>query len=83
MKFEIRLEIECGETTCASRPGEFCEWFGTRKLGQIPICTLFPTPGSSKHPLTRDLEEKDGWTQRCPECLKAAKYHIVTDYDDD
>ncbi len=67
MKRTLRVEIECGETTCASEPGKFCEFFGSRNFGSVPVCALFPAGDST----WTDLEEKDGWTQRCSQCIAA------------
>lgn len=70
-KVVIKLEIECGETTCASEPGKFCRFVGAMRFGTIPICLLFPDRES---PHTR-LEDKDGWLQRCPQCMENG--HVV------
>ena len=37
MKYKIELEIECGEETCASEPGKFCRWFGSKSFGRKPV----------------------------------------------
>ena len=69
----LRIQIECGETTCASEPGRFCRFLGSRRMGTVPVCMLFPekNPGR-KHPggIT-ELEQTTGWLQRCPACLAA------------
>lgn len=65
MKKLITLEINCGKKTCASEPGKFCKFFGTKMLGQFPVCCLFPGADTSY----TTLEEVDGWVQRCEECL--------------
>lgn len=65
---------DVGEKTCASRPGKFCVYFGSRKFGQDPICMLFPNfsySGQTEH--YTHLEEKDGWVQRCKACIDAEK----------
>jgi hypothetical protein len=67
MKQTLKIEIECGEKTCASEPGKFCFYFGRVKFGQVPTCCLFP---SVDQPWIR-LEDKDGWVQRCEVCLKS------------
>jgi hypothetical protein len=58
------ISIECGEKTCAKEKGKFCCNVRTFRIGSFKYCGIWP--GS-------DLEEKDGWLQRCPECLKAEK----------
>jgi len=68
MKTVLPIEIECGKTTCASEPGAFCRFVGSRAFGTQPLCTLFPD--TEDHPYTR-LCEIDGWLQRCPVCLAA------------
>lgn len=55
----IQLEINCGDFTCASEPGKFCKCLGTSKFGQLSKCNLFDG----------NLEEEEGWLQRCQECL--------------
>ena len=65
----LTIDIECGVDTCASKKGKFCKFFGSRKFGQIPVCTLFPSDIST---FTK-LEEKEGWTQRCGACKEATK----------
>lgn len=69
----LRIDIECGEKTCASTPVEFCQFFGARKLGTIPVCLLFPNPyhGYKDPHSATPLEELDGWTLRCRACLEA------------
>jgi hypothetical protein len=59
---KVTLSYECGETTCATEPGKFCRFLGAIHFGQVPVCMLFDN---------RELQEKEGWTQRCEECLEA------------
>jgi hypothetical protein len=66
MKKTLKIDIECGEKTCASEPGKFCEFFGSMKFGQVPVCRLFPSIDDNPYTI---LEDKDGWTQRCTRCL--------------
>lgn len=61
MKF--KLEIECGEKTCASEPGKFCSQMSSKKYGTIPWCSFFDV----------ELFEKDGWIQRCEDCMNKAE----------
>lgn len=72
MKHILKLEIECGEKTCASEPGKFCKWLSTRKMGTIRFCWLFSADHQGKAtPLEED--EKHGWIQRHPDCLACAE----------
>lgn len=64
---ELRVRVECGATTCASSPGKFCKYVGARKMGTVSICLLFPSIDTS----FTDLEDDDGWLQRCPDCISA------------
>lgn len=41
MKTTLTFQIECGETTCASEPGKFCQYVGVQGFGTKPICLLF------------------------------------------
>ena len=61
----ITLKVDCGETTCASTPGNFCQFFGTMRFGTVPLCRLFPSIGDT----FTELHEKDGWVQRCASCI--------------
>ena len=54
------LELEFGDTTCASEPGKFCEFAGTKRFGTLPVCALFDQ---------RLFDNDDGWLARCPKCL--------------
>ena len=65
----LSFEITCGESTCAYESGKFCKFIGTVQLGTVPVCRLF-CDGYSSYTI---LKEKDGWVQRCDECLKKAK----------
>ena len=56
----LSIPINCGEKTCASAPGVFCKQIRTLKYGQIWICNIFE----------KELEIKNGWTQRCDQCLQ-------------
>lgn len=64
----LRIVIECGENTCASEPGKFCQYLGSTKLGTVTICTLFP----STHESFTYLENTSaGWVERCAACKQA------------
>lgn len=62
---QLNIQINCGNTTCASKPGEFCKYMGSRHFGSVPICTLFP----SEDAIYTELQDKGGWVQRCQDCL--------------
>lgn len=69
MKRKLMLEIECGDKTCASEPGVFCDKIYQQpklKWPQIPMswcCRLFNVELSEDKPC--------GWLQRCQACLDA------------
>lgn len=63
----IKIEIKCGENTCASAPGVFCRFLGTVRFGAVSVCRLFPDHTDS-HTV---LDEVDGWVQRCDACKEA------------
>jgi len=69
MKTTLTLKIECGPTTCASEPGAFCSFVGSREFGTQPLCTLFP---DAEYPYSR-LRDIDGWLQRCRACMEAER----------
>ena len=58
----LSIPSSCGATTCAERPGTFCEWLRTRRFGTVPCCGLFDGA---------DLKDKDGWVQRLQKCVAA------------
>lgn len=58
MKKTISIDIECGETTCASEPGQFCHLLRL-KLNGRGVCYLYG-----------EVEDKDGWLMRHPRCLE-------------
>lgn len=71
MKVQIQFNIECGKNTCASEPGKFCQFTGSKSFGTIPFCTLF------QEPLEVSADQYGGlglgWTQRCKACKQQAK----------
>ena len=73
MNLLLKIPIECGEKTCASEPGKFCLYFGTKKFGQIAVCLLFRDQSVRSLDSAQELDDKDGWTQRCYQCLEATK----------
>lgn len=56
------LPIKCGERTCASEPGKYCQYLITTHLGTRFHCQLFMLP-------PEELKEKGGWLQRHAACL--------------
>lgn len=56
--------FETGEHTCASEPGVFCPFVGTRGLGGHYVCMLF----TDEQGRPRPLKDKDGWLQRALIC---------------
>ena len=63
----LEIRIVCGERTCATEPGKFCEHIGALYFGTFHVCRLFPGDAG---PWTA-LEDRDGWLQRCDACLAA------------
>lgn len=63
--FTSTLTFTHGEKTCASEPGKFCNFFGTRSFGTQPVCLLF---GGDLH-----MDKPHGWTMRGGECLALDK----------
>lgn len=58
----LTVIADCGETTCARAPEEFCRHVRTGRYGTQWSCDLF---GGHR------LSEQDGWLQRLPECMAA------------
>lgn len=61
MKRNLTIEVDCGDSTCASYPGRFCPWLGKRKFNQVQVCMLF----------NRDVYVALGWTRRCHACMES------------
>lgn len=61
------IMVECGERTCATQPGAFCRFVGTRNFGQEMICLLYRDEAGDYI----RLRDTDGWVQRCKACLQA------------
>jgi len=68
MKLTASEAIECGEKTCASEPGKFCRFIGSRKFGQVAICTRFLAEDRKGTDFVT-LDEFDGWVMRCDQCV--------------
>jgi len=58
------IEIEFGETTCASAPGKFCRFVGAIRYGTLPICKLFAAELNA---------DQNGWLARCDDCRRELK----------
>ena len=59
-KKDHTLTITTGKYSCASKPGTFCRFFGTRMMGCVPVCFLYG----------KDLDlSAEGVTLRCQDCL--------------
>ncbi len=69
MELTASETIDCGKKTCASEPGKFCRFIGSRKFGQIAICTLFVAEGRKGMEFVM-LDERDGWVIRCDQCIQ-------------
>jgi hypothetical protein len=71
----LLINIECGNETCASKPGVFCKYLGTTKFGTNYVCVLFPNqnPGRKEHGGVTPLQEDKpgGSLLRCTACLNA------------
>ena len=61
----LRLEILAGDTTCAVRPGVFCQYVRTRNFGTLFECRLFTESLDTTKPDGR------GWLLRLAACKKA------------
>lgn len=59
-KRHLVIAIECGETTCASAPGKFCQYVRTSHFGKRFSCHLFGA-------LREDVPL--GWLQRHADCI--------------
>ena len=73
MRRTLKIEIDCGDNLCASEPGKFCEYLGSRRYGTTPVCMLFPQADPNPHNVggATDLHDVGGWVQRCDACLAA------------
>jgi len=68
--YSTKITIECGETTCASEPGKFCKFLGTKSYGTKSVCMFFRDEGDDEIIL---YDSPDGWVRRCPQCLETFK----------
>ena len=62
MRREIKFDIECGETTCASEPGKFCR-FCKWKLNGDGTCYFFG----------KLFEDENGCLARHKDCIAMAE----------
>jgi hypothetical protein len=67
MEQVIQIEIDCGEKTCHSGDGKFCNFWATTDFNSTPVCLLFP---GEREPFTR-LTPAASWREvaRCGHCL--------------
>lgn len=66
---QITFDLNCGETTCASSPGVFCQFSGSKNFGTVRLCTLFACASGEPQSLYPDSE---GCIARCQLCLDKA-----------
>jgi len=67
---KVTIQLNCGESTCASVPGVFCAFMGATKFGTVPVCLLFPGPSQAHTVL---YENDAGWVARCQRCMEVAE----------
>jgi hypothetical protein len=68
----VTLDLDCGETTCASSPRQLCPYLASTAFGAHWLCALFlekDPEGLVSGP--RLLTKRDGRVERCAECLVA------------
>lgn len=73
----LNIKIKSGDKTCASAPGEFCQYMSTIKFGTLYVCSLFP----DKDKMYTVLAQEDGWLKRCPACLNAETFRMEEVHD--
>ncbi len=61
----VTICLKFGDTTCATKPGEFCRFFGAKRFGQQPWCLLYDSKVYSV-----EYGDKEGWAKRCHECME-------------
>lgn len=72
----LKLEINCGEKTCAAEPKVFCTFLRSRMDGSNPFCHLF------EQRLRDTNGDGMGWVLRCKECLAATEQLVNEGADD-
>jgi hypothetical protein len=65
MNYTIPIKIECGEKTCASEPGKFCN-----------MLTLNVHGGGDCHLFGRVFDEY-GWVMRHKKCIESANKNLT------
>lgn len=65
----LTIKVRCGKDTCAEKPGVFCPFVGSRKMGSRYVCLLFPSEERSSTDLKED--EPGGSLQRLAVCKDA------------
>jgi len=65
----LTVKVRCGENTCAESPGVFCPFVGTRKMGTVYVCLLFPSEDRASTDLRED--RPGGSLQRLAVCRTA------------
>lgn len=63
----LKIPINCGDKTCFKSYGVHCRYLFAQHFGTYWFCGLLHSEDR------QELIEKDGWLQRCPECLKHEK----------
>lgn len=66
----LNIVIDCGEKTCASEPGMFCNRLLTTHFGTRWVCGAFLDAQCNNVELHAD-KNGEGWLQRCDQCLEA------------
>lgn len=67
---KLAIVVNCGDTTCASSKGVFCHRLNKTRMGLgYYACSLF----INSEGFQIRLHDKDGWIQRCPECLASSE----------
>ena len=61
----LKLLIVAGEKTCYEVKGKHCDYLRTSHFGQKFHCGIF----------NQELQDKDGWLQRCQDCLSKEVQH--------
>lgn len=70
MQNVFKFTIECGEKTCASEPGKFCQFLGSLGMRARPICRLFPSEVTAFTKLEDTVGKGKAWVLRCLACLE-------------
>ena len=65
MKRTLKINIECGDTTCGHAKGKRCPHLVTRRFGTIHECGVFNVK------LFNENGSFGGWIQRCRQCIDA------------